>query len=309
MRNRGFTLLEVVLAIGLSGAVLGLLMMAIDLYLVRVDASRTQVETTQLARTLLNKITSDLHAARYYAGPPISKKGEESEEDENSEESEESGDPSAVQGIFGTESELRIDRSAAWHWESLARQMEIANQNAENDSIPDQKTMPQTVRYLLGEGRELLARKLAATGVSDQPTTAGFAGLYREQLATAAWLEQYAEAEIPLETGDTENADLIAPEVVEIVFAYFDGQELRTEWDSSLEESLPKGVEIRLTLLEEPFEQAASRSPGDRDELRRSKKNIVEYRRFVKLPGVRKPYEAEFPQSSESSAEDEGFGP
>ncbi len=298
MRNRGFTLLEVVLAIGLSGAVLGLLMMAIDLYLVRVDASRTQVETTQLARTLLNQMTSDLQAARYSAP------GSNSEE-----ESEESVDTSAVQGVFGTETELRIDRSAAWNWESLARRMDVANQNVELDSNPDPKTMPQTVRYLLGEGRELLAAKQAAQGVSEQPIATGYAGLYREQLATAAWLEQYAEAEVPLETGDTENADLIAPEVVKIVFAYFDGQELRTEWDSSLEESLPKGVEIRLTLLEEPFEQAASRSPGNRDELRRSKKNLVEYRRFVKLPGVRKPYEAEFPQPSESSIEDEGFGP
>jgi hypothetical protein len=162
---------------------------------------------------------------------------------------------------------------------------------------------------LVGEGRELLAAKQAAAGVSEQPITTGYAGLYREQVATAAWIEQYTETEIPLETGDTENADLIAPEVVEIVFSYFDGKELRTEWDSYEEKGLPKGVEIRLTLLEEPFEQAAARSPDDRDELRRKKENLVEYRRFVKLTGIREPYEAEFPESSESSAGEEGFGP
>ena len=102
---------------------------------------------------------------------------------------------------------------------------------------------------------------------------------------------------------------MIAPEVVEIVFAYFDGQELRTEWDSSLEESLPKGVEIRLTLLEEPFEQAGFSQSGRPRRAAPQQEKLVEYRRFVKLPGVRKPYEAEFPQPSESSTEDEGFGP
>jgi hypothetical protein len=59
----GFTLFEVVLAIGLCGAVMALLATAIDLYLVRVDTSRTQVETAQLARTLLNKIADDLRAS------------------------------------------------------------------------------------------------------------------------------------------------------------------------------------------------------------------------------------------------------
>ena len=41
----GFTLLEVVLAIGLAGVVLALLTTAIDLYLVRVDVNRTRVES------------------------------------------------------------------------------------------------------------------------------------------------------------------------------------------------------------------------------------------------------------------------
>ena len=68
MRNRGFTLLEIVLAIGLSGAVIGLLTTAIDQYLVRVDASRSQVESAQLARTLLSLIADDIREGRY-AGP------------------------------------------------------------------------------------------------------------------------------------------------------------------------------------------------------------------------------------------------
>ena len=304
-RNAGFTLLEVLLAIGLSGAVLGLLAMALNQYLFRVDASRTQVESAQLARTLLNQLTDDLHAARYYS------ESTSSEEDDSEDADETSADPSLTQGIFGTETELRIDRSAVWQWASLARQIDQTNSRAETETLsePDQSAMPQTVRYLLGEGKELLASKMVATGVREERLASGYTGLYREQLATAAWLDLNAETEIPLETGETENAELIAPEVVEITFAYFDGQELRTEWDSSLEEGLPKGIEIRLTLLIEPFEQAVTRSPGDREELRRKKKNLVEYRRFVKLSDVRQPYAAKFPQPADSSEEETEFAP
>ena len=307
MRNRncGFTLLEVVLAIGLSGAVLGLLAVALNQYLFRVDASRTQVESAQLARTLLNQLADDLQAARYYSESTSSE-----EDDSEDVDDETSADPALTQGIFGTETELRIDRSAVWQWASLARQIDQTNRKVETETLsePDQNAMPQTVRYLLGEGKELLAGKLAATGVSERLLAPGYAGLYREQLSTAVWLELNAETEIPLETGETESAELIAPEVVEITFAYFDGQELRTEWDSSLEEGLPKGIEIRLTLLVEPFEQAVTRTPGDREELRRKKENLVEYRRFVKLSDVRQPYEAEFPQPDDSSEEGTGFG-
>ncbi len=310
MRNRnvGFTLLEVVLAIGLSGAVLGLLAMALNQYLFRVDASRTQVESAQLARTLLNQLAGDIQASRYFSESTAS---EDESEDDGEASDKTSADPSLTQGIYGTETELRIDRSAVWQWESLARQIDQTNRKVETETLsePDQSAMPQTVRYLLGEGKELLAGKLAATGVGERSLAAGYAGLYREQLSTAAWLALNAEPEIPLETGETENAELIAPEVVEIAFAYFDGQELRTEWDSSVEEGLPKGIEIRLTLLVEPFEQAVTRTPGDREELRRKKQNLAEYRRFVKLSGVRQPYAVEYPQPADSSDEEEaGFG-
>ncbi len=292
MRNRAFTLLEVVLAIGLAGAILGLLTTAIDLYLVRVDTTRTQVESAQLARTLLKQLASDIHAARYFS--PSSPQSNSS--------GDSATDSSLVQGIFGTETELRIDRSAVWQWESLARQWDTTDPSVETDSTPNQSTMPQTVRYLLGEGKELLAAELAATGVGEQPLALGYAGLYREQLSTAAWLEQNSDSEGTLGSNETENAELIAPEVVEIVFAYFDGQELRTEWDSSVEEGLPKGIEIRLTLLEEPLEEAVTRTPSDRAELRRSQENLVEYRRFVKLPDVRQPQEADFPQQAKPSS-------
>lgn len=293
MRNRGFTLLEVVLAIGLAAAVLGLLTTAIDLYLIRVDTSRTQVETAQLARTLLNQISNDLRAARYYAPS-----------DPSSENSDvvDSADASLVQGIFGSATELRVDRSAVWRWEDHARIADTLNADFAAAGTPDHAAMPQTVRYLLGDGKELLADDFAATGVSTEPTASGYAGLYREQASTCAWLAENATTEIVLSSNDTANADLIAPEVVEIEFQYFDGEVLLDQWDSALEQGLPQAIQVRLTMLEEPFEQAASRSPSERDELRRTQSNLVEYRLVVNLANREAVNEAEFPQPVDSPA-------
>ena len=306
VRNRGFTLLEVVLAIGLAGVVIGLLTTALDLYMMRVDSSRTQVESAQLARTLLNQIADDLRAARYYSpNSSSSSEGSPDAADEStstgSTETADSTDLTLVQGIFGTQTELRIDRSAIWRWELLAQEAEQLNAQIAADIEPEPTAMPQTVRYVLGEGKELLAKKMAAEGVNAEPTAAGYAGLYREQLPTAAWLAKNAATSATITaTSDSADAELIAPEVVAIEFGYFDGQQLLTAWDSSLQGGLPLAVEIRLTLLREPFELAVQRTTQDRDELRQSKENLVEYRLVVRLPYILAAEDAEFPQSDSS---------
>ncbi len=62
----GFTLFELILAIALSAALLTMIGTAINLYLMRVDASRTRVEEAQLARSLLAMIADDIRATTVY---------------------------------------------------------------------------------------------------------------------------------------------------------------------------------------------------------------------------------------------------
>jgi prepilin-type N-terminal cleavage/methylation domain-containing protein len=59
-KSRGFTLLEVILALGLSGLVLVAVAMALDIHLRLVDSNRTGVEEARLARVLLDHIAEDL---------------------------------------------------------------------------------------------------------------------------------------------------------------------------------------------------------------------------------------------------------
>ncbi|MGE0761075.1 MAG: prepilin-type N-terminal cleavage/methylation domain-containing protein [Pirellulaceae bacterium] len=58
----GFTLLELMLALALTAVVLGLINMAVEIQLRSIDARRQQVETSQLARSLLRIMANDIRA-------------------------------------------------------------------------------------------------------------------------------------------------------------------------------------------------------------------------------------------------------
>ena len=71
-RRSGFTLLEVMLALGLAVVVLGLVGMGIHVQLAVAAKSRDQVEEAQLARVLLQRIADDLRNAVPFQPPPSS---------------------------------------------------------------------------------------------------------------------------------------------------------------------------------------------------------------------------------------------
>jgi type II secretory pathway pseudopilin PulG len=295
----GFTLLEVVLAVGLAGVVLALLTTAINLYLVRVDINRTRVESAQLARTLLANMADDIRAARYGSAPSDSSSsssdsdsgsdsGGAEEDDTQGGGSSDTGlatatdseTSSQIYGIFGTATELRIDRTARWRWERTTQPIDATSETLAQD-------MPQTVNYIFNSGDTLLAGRLASLGVLSEPATSGYAGLYRQQSATSSWVYQSSSTGVSRSGSEESAPELIAPEVLALEFRYFDGEQMLDSWDSAAQGELPRGVEIRLTLLKEPFELAMIQSPQEREaELRRAE-NAVEYRSFVRLPNVR----------------------
>lgn len=296
----GFTLLEVVLAIGLAGTVVGLLATALELYLMRVDANRTRVESAQLARALINQIAEDIRAARFWsprggggggeagdsggqesAGETLGSGGESSDDAENdTPEATDIESAGQALGIFGTAAELRIDRATRWQWERTTRVIDPALPTSADE-------MPQTVVYFFGDGDTLLADRLAALGVLSDAALPGYAGLYRQESATAAWTHQNTATGVSIASTAQATAELIAPEVLALEFAYFDGTQMVAEWDSAAQGRLPRGVEIRLTMLQQPYELALAETPQEREALLRSAENAVEYRHFVRLPNLR----------------------
>jgi len=320
--SRGFTLLEVVLAIGLSVVVLALLTTAIEHYLLRVDASRARVESAQLARTLLTQIADDLRAARYVvpSATPSSGGGSgglssggtaegssdgtgsgsaDSAEDssstgEGSSESSSTADSTTsedqVLGVFGSQDELRIDRSAAVSWRRMLTESELAEGSNQAD-------LPQSVLYFLREGETLTPAEWAGRSASELDETEDIAGLCREQKVTVALLRDTAPSDV-LTSDETRRVALLAPEVVELQFVYSDGLELFDEWDSAERQGLPRSVEIRLKLTDQPWELAGDSSD---DYLSNGSRKTVEYRLLVNLPKLEPPRVVAAPRGSQSA--------
>ena len=334
-REGGFTLMEIVLAIALSSVVMYLLMTAIELYMVRVDSSRSRVESAQLARTLLDQIAADLTATRLYAPPKSVMGGGQGDgagtggganggqqggtggggtngnqagggaggafggtgaaggntggaNGSGSSSSDSSTLPSTdVQGIYGTAEQLRIDRAAAPNWQRAAREVTPE----EPATVAD---MPTSVRYYLVDGTRLTSQQMALRGVSDEETTENAAGLYREVTTTAALSGESDPLATPTQR-DGAKLEFLAPEVVKLEIQYFDGKQLVDTWDALEEGALPAGVEIRLTIYEPSFQrsledeelQPLSGQPRYREN------ELVEYRRFVRMPNISPPQPAE----------------
>lgn len=328
----GFTLIEVVLAIALASVVMYLLTTAIELYMVRVDASRTRVESAQVARVLLNQIADDLKAARMplpaSSGAGASSGGSSAGGSSGAGGSAAGSDPTggagggaaggagntgamgadsgatggsaatgsasgalaSSSGVSGTELELRIQRAAPSSWDRTTLSEESLLQNdASHSGI--------TVRYFMHDGRQVLPHDFAELGVEAEPSR-GVSGLYRETAATATLLD--AEAASVTSGGsastasqglsNTSELELLAPEVIELTFAYFDGETMLEEWDATTQTGQPLGVEIRLKVLQLSYEEAAQRN-AERSSQTTSvrEEDVVEYRRFVYLPVLRSP--------------------
>ncbi len=283
----GFTLLEVVLAIGLCGAVMALLATAIDLYLVRVDTSRTQVETAELARALLTKIADDLRAVRYSAASTTVPTGGVGG-DTGGSGSSGGGVASTVAtnlGIYGTLMEMRIDRAAERSYQ------QVTVPSTELTATADPNDMPKTVEYYFEEGRTMKPGDLAAGGVADTTSLAGYTGLYRRQTPTAAMAVASSLSGGSSASESAEPAELLAPEVVQLSFMYSDGTTWLEEWNSAVQQQLPAAVEIKVSLFSDVLGSEPAARQADEDARRRDPTRWAEYRLLVRIPQLDEPQE------------------
>jgi type II secretory pathway pseudopilin PulG len=296
--RHAFTLLEVVLAIGLSTLVLLILTTAIHQFLFRTDASHGNVKTNQLARALLNRLAGDLRAARVApasVGPASTGSQETS-----------TGNHTG-QGIVGTPTEVQIDRAATWRWEPVPEVEPADTHGVPADETRYARTLhpPETVRYFLREGDEVSAAEFAKRGSPEIPLDS-IAGLCFEWWRAAqaqTGQSQTDSTHSSATTGYVTNpsmtntyVELLAPEVIELEFAYADDAgELVDQWNSTEQGALPRAVEIRLTLRKE-FSRGPrdARAAGERvnrpdGTMRHAPRNTVKYRLIVELPDVQPP--------------------
>jgi hypothetical protein len=151
----------------------------------------------------------------------------------------------------------------------------------------------RTIRYFVREGIAADASGLAGTSLSPEMQARG-GGLVRQEISRPArdFAEQYGGSDV-MESGQT----LIAPEVINLQFRYFSGEEVTDLWDMQEERTLPIAVEVTVWLVTTNDPNGAGSSAYDMASL---PANAREYRQTVFLPM------AELSQSAASSGTGSG---
>jgi len=317
--GRGFTLLEVLLALSLSALVLIAVAMAVDFQLRVVDASRAHIEEAQLARVLLQRIADDIRSVVAYdplqmeklaaeaasaAGSAQAQAEEAVQKTEGGSEGpdlEDTDQPQSLQTAEGAES--AVPRSIPglyggpdWIQVDVARlprldQFESLLEPSEDLPLVDRLSDVKTVAYFI-----LSADETGAVQAGDQTDSSG--GLIRRELdravtlmaAEQGWLDQMQLDLAPL-----------APEVSSVEFRYSDGTQWLEEWDCEESGGLPAAVEIAITIRPVRREQGSSWQALSNAAQPDEEGSLV-YRLVVQLPVAR----ASSSQATEQQTEESG---
>jgi Tfp pilus assembly protein PilV len=258
--RRGFSLIEVVLAIALSIALVALLGMAIDLHLVRLDSSRTSIEQAQIARAIFDRITTDLRGTTTAPAQ----------------------DMSELQNLADSSAQFNVDEvdsGAEEETESQTTTTAATNQvpiglNGLIDSITiDTRQLTQTLLTPTPGAAPVARIDVGWTqigyGMSLVPGTPGLIRTVTPCDVVRWRYEQSVEAPV---------VEPIAAEVRAIQFRYWNGTELVEIWDMAEQQVLPTAVEIRIELA--PIDA----TDADNSSTARQQTHI--YRRVVRIPAA-----------------------
>ena len=306
--SRGFTLLEVLLALGLSAIIIGAIAMAVDVHWRALQAGRRDVEEAQLARAILNRMADDIRGAVQYdpqqaekmlgsvvpttvdTAKLASETGVEAKEIESA-LSGESGTPSwippSIPALYGSANVLQVDVSRLPRLDQINSMMATDPLAASVNHTSDVKSIAY---YLVTEPGGV------STGAPATPSTVGQkAGLFRRELdrAMTAWASEQGTLE-SLQT----DTDPIATEVTALEFHFFDGASWYTDWDSVELGGLPTAVEIAISLRRPAKASGATPWLGFGGTANEETSTV--YRLVVNLPGAHAPA-----KTVEGASEDE----
>ncbi len=229
--DRGFTLIEVVLALGLSLLLMAALLSAIELYRQVSTTGRSDVERAQLARAILTRIETDIRSCAFHSAI------EEDEELVADEETlVETVDPAA--DLAGNIGVVGDSQTLVMHVDRPSSRLETLTQVAAIDiaAYGDGKSVAYFLAVPGADGLQGIVAESLDGG--DVHGIVGLSRLEGDRLSL-----QYADT-----TGDlsalSQMTRLLAPEVDFLAFRYFDGAAWYDVWDTSANERLPRAIEV-----------------------------------------------------------------
>ncbi len=294
-----FTLYEVLLALALTGVLIGAVFSSITLYYRLSSAGRAQIERAQLARSIIQRLESDIRSVVFRepesettedtgqaadeegaggsasggaAGDGTSGSGGDQSTDESVTMSIEVVDPAQTYagtsvGIFGDPDTLMLH---------VSRPSRNTNYTAIGDGAISGNRLSdlQSVAWFLsGSGTALgnvVAEQSASVGdpaLTADPITpsggflSGATGTGLARMEGDRLMMEMADAQADLDSL-AQSSRIIAPEVESLRFRYFDGLQWYDSWNSEELATLPRAIEVVFTLRAESLPAATTASSG-----------------------------------------------
>lgn len=299
-RRAAYTLLEILLALALSVVIVGAITAAIGVFLMNLNRHQRSLEQKQVVRSVLLMIANDLRAGLQYKAIDVSGlqnlqvsqalsgilpgmggggTGEETEgsasseaASESSAETDETEDTAEYRPtLIGDRFSVSIDISRLPRLDEYHALL--------SGSVTDSQTAAdiKTVSYFISSNPPL-----PNSAIEFEPRVSALGGLYRRQVdrAVAAYAGETAGA-----VAVDQFAKLLAPEIIELQFRYFDGSSWQTSWNSEESGGFPLAVEV--TMIFDPNRTVLDRQLSFNDLL-----ELETYRMVVHLPMAEIPVEA-----------------
>ena len=233
-----FTLLEVILAIGLTTLLMAAVYSAMNIYWGLAVESHDEIERAQIARAILRQMSRDIQSCTFVEQQTdTSSSDDEDYEDGSTTSDTDTTIATYTDGLIGTEDDLvlyisRPDRNLDYY----SQQELQSGQDRSSDLV--------IVRYLMADSQR---GGLSAAIADEESSRTG-----TETVALARVFGDLHGLSNAIQLGDIDMqldaASILSPEVMSVQFAYFDGVEWQSEWDSTSLNMIPLAVEIRLTL-------------------------------------------------------------
>jgi hypothetical protein len=305
MHRNAYTLLEIVLALALASVVLGILGMAVDIHLSAADSGRNQVEQAQLARTLLHRIAEDLRATAPYSATQQASSDSETGSAAADATTGTTGSGTSSQGAdSGTTTQGTDDGTTTQQFRGglqgnryqlqfeisrLPRPRVPAAGDASGGLLPtDRLSDGRVVSYGVVDPADGLSTESSAAPTDRR------GGLVRREMESAAYAAMVDQGQL----SDLDRAtEVLAPEVVAVEFAYYDGTTSCEEWDSGTQGRLPTAISATV-YLRRPQRRRALISFTELA----PESDLISYSLLVPLPNAQVVESSSSSTSSQSSA-------
>lgn len=278
----GFTLIEVLIALGLTVVLLTAVYASINVSYQLSTSGREQMEQAQLVRALFQTIESDIRSVVYVVQENVTQTDEAAADEDVEIEVESLSTEEALvnssNGVFGDSQSLVLH---------ISRPTRVVGQSI--DALTSRSDMASVNYFLAVRGGSGLAGQVAQAAFDgsllDTPRAGTVTGLTRLE-GDRLFIDHASD------TGDLEtlasHARILAHEVVSLNFSYWDGLEWSDAWDTTVEGRPPAAIAITLGIdvSDRDTDGVGTQSFSDRIRTTSSVNDVMPttYRYVVALP-------------------------